>query len=152
MPMTSSAVSSCWQNSPQGADPQSMCGCCYALAKIEFRREHAKEALALLAAPVKLCRRGWRRVAGRRAGASVHLAFICRTVIEYGGNVWLKLVPKPSALEVTGTIFAGSVMEFVSSGLLALIVTACPLASTLVKPLISMRTGCAVPARFTIFK
>ena len=72
--------------------------------------------------------------------------------MENGGNVRLKPVPKPSALEVTGTIFVGSVMELVSSGLLALIVTACPLESTLATPLISTRTGCAVAARFTIFK
>src|SRR5450759_760852 len=82
----------------------------------------------------------------------IHLAFSCRTVREYGGKVRVKLVPRPSTLEVTGTIFVGSVMELVSAGAPALSVTACPLASTLARPLNSTRSGCGVAARFTIFR
>src|ERR1035437_3315936 len=82
----------------------------------------------------------------------IHLAFSCNTVREYGGNVRVKLVPRPSTLEVTGTIFVGSVMEFVSAGALALSVTACPLASTLARPLNSTCSACGVAARFTIFR
>src|ERR1019366_3534108 len=82
----------------------------------------------------------------------IHLAFSCNTVREYGGNVRVKLVPRPSTLEVTGTILVGSVMELVSVGLPALSVTACPLASMAARPLNSTRSGCGVAARFTIFR
>src|ERR1035437_10018155 len=82
----------------------------------------------------------------------IHLAFSCNTVREYGGNVRVKLVPRPSTLEVTGTIFVGSVIELVSVALAALSVTACPFASTLARPLNSTRNGCGVAARFTIFR
>src|ERR1035438_9133189 len=43
-------------------------------------------------------------------------------------------------------------MEFVSVGLPALKVTACPLASTAVRPLNSTCSGCGVAARLTIFR
>src|ERR1035441_10406588 len=82
----------------------------------------------------------------------IYLAFICNTVREYGGKVRVKLVPMPSTLEVTGTILVGSAMEFVSVGLLALKVTARPLGSTAARPLNSMRRGCGVAARLTIFR
>jgi hypothetical protein len=43
-----------------------------------------------------------------------YLAFICNTVREYGGKVRVKLVPRPSTVEVTGTIVRG----FIFTGLL----------------------------------
>src|ERR1035437_4231394 len=73
-------------------------------------------------------------------------------VSEYAGKVRVKLVPRPSTLDVTGTIFVGSVIELVSVALAALSVTACPFASTLARPLNSTRNGCGVAARFTIFR
>src|ERR1017187_4926607 len=82
----------------------------------------------------------------------IYLAFICNTVREYGGNVRVKLVPRPSTLEVAGTILVGSVMELVSVGLPALSVTAFPFASMAARPLNSTRSGCGVAARFTIFR
>src|ERR1035437_6484388 len=81
----------------------------------------------------------------------IYLAFICNTVREYGGNVRVKLVPRPSTVEVTGTILVGSAMELVSVGLLALSVTAWPLASTAARPLNSTRSGCGQAARLPLF-
>src|ERR1035437_10078006 len=53
----------------------------------------------------------------------IHLAFSSSTVREYGGKLRVKLVPRPSTLEVAGTILVGSVMELVSAGAPALSVT-----------------------------
>src|SRR5260370_26285812 len=81
-----------------------------------------------------------------------YLALIRKIVTEYAGNERVKFVPSPSTAAVTGTIFAGSVIEFVSSWLAELITTASPLRSTPAMPLSSMRTVCAAPALFTTFK
>src|SRR5260370_13197219 len=51
-----------------------------------------------------------------------------------------------------GRIFAGWMIELVSSGAVALITTASPLDSTPAAPAISTRTSCAAPAVFTTFK
>jgi len=56
--------------------------------------------------------------------------------MEDGANSRVKLVPRPSMFAVTGAIFAGSVMEFVSSGLAALSVIVWPRGSTADTPLI----------------
>src|ERR1035437_8688674 len=53
----------------------------------------------------------------------IHLACSSSTVREYGGKGRVKLVPRPSTLEVAGTILVGSVMELVSAGAPALSVT-----------------------------
>ncbi len=72
-------------------------------------------------------------------------------VMEYGGNVRVKLVPSPLTFSVTGIILAGSEMEFVSSGRSAFKTIAVPLAA-IELPLISIFTGCGVPRLFTIFR
>src|ERR1019366_2894909 len=76
------------------------------------------------AAPVAALPRKRPRLVGCFEFFMIYLAFICNPVREYGGNVRVKLVPRPSTVEVTGTILVGSAMEFVSLGLLALKVTA----------------------------
>jgi hypothetical protein len=48
----------------------------------------------------------------------------------------VKSAPNPSTLEVTGTILVGSWIEFVSSGLLALIMAASAEETTLFAPVI----------------
>src|ERR1035441_11121003 len=82
----------------------------------------------------------------------IYLAFICNTVREYGGNVRVKLVPRPSTVEVTGTILVGSAMELVSVGLPALSVTAWPFASTAAGPLNSTRSGRGMGGGCTSFR
>jgi len=82
----------------------------------------------------------------------VYFPFNLTIVMEYGASVREKFVPNPSTSAVTGTIFRGSVIEFVSSGLLALIAIIWPFGSTVATPSISTRTGCATLARFTRFR
>src|ERR1035437_376018 len=81
-----------------------------------------------------------------------YFPFITKTVMEYGGNVRVKVVLRPSTGVVTGTILDGSVIEFVSVGLPAAMAMVCPLGSTEAIPLSSTRMGCGVAARFTIFR
>ncbi len=82
------------------------------------------------------------REASSRAGSSVaspyrnYFAFNSRIVMEYGGNSRVKSVPSPSTVAVAGTIFVGSSIEFVSSGLSAFSTMAVPSASTVETPLI----------------
>src|SRR5438067_191015 len=47
---------------------------------------------------------------------AVHFVSICRTLTEYGANVWSKLVPRPSTFVATGTTLVGSAIVFVSRG------------------------------------
>ena len=66
--------------------------------------------------------------------------FACssRIVTEYGGTLFVKSLPNPLTFALTGTIFVGSVMEFVSLGLLELIIIVFPCESTDGAPLIAM--------------
>ena len=55
-----------------------------------------------------------------------YFAFNSKTVMEYGGNERVKSVPNPSTFSVTGTMFVGSSIEFVSEGLFPFKTTAWP--------------------------
>ena len=81
-----------------------------------------------------------------------HFAFTSKTVMEQGGNVRVKLVPRSLTFSVTGMRCCGSLMVLVSVRFAALSTVAWPLAATDFTPLMSIVTGCAVSALLTIFK
>ena len=71
--------------------------------------------------------------------------------MEHGGNVRVKLAPRPFTFSVSGTRCFGSLMELVSSRFAALSTMAVPLEATDFTPLMSIVTDCGVSALLTIF-